>query len=187
MAKLSVFNSVTLDGYFTGPKGDLSWAHSVPQDKEWVDFVTGNAGGVAPLLFGRVTYEMMAAHWPTPAAAKQFPEVAARMNRTPKFVFSKSMTESTWQNTTIVKGDLVAEVRRLKKEIAGDMTILGSGSIVAQLTQAGLIDDFQFVIVPVVLGAGRTMFEGVTGQPKLKPIRTRSFNNGNVVLWYERG
>jgi dihydrofolate reductase len=186
MAKLSVFNSLTLDGYFTDPKGDISWAHSVPQDKEWVDFVSGNAGGTGPLLFGRVTYEMMQAFWPTPAAAKQMPEVAEGMNRLPKFVFSRSLTESTWQNTTIVKGDLVAEVRRMKKELADDITILGSGSIVAQLTQAGLIDDFQFVIVPVILGAGRTMFDGVTGQPKLKPTKTRAFNNGNVVLWYER-
>lgn len=186
MAKLSVFNSVSMDGYFTGAEGDLGWAHRVPQDAEWAAFVGGNASGGGPLLFGRVTYDMMASYWPTPAAAEQNPGVAKHMNSLPKFVFSKSLKVSPWQNATVVSGDLVGEVQRMKKESIEDMVILGSGSIVAQLTQAGLIDAYQFVVVPVVLGAGRTMFEGVTSQPKLKPTKTRTFGNGNVVWWYEK-
>lgn len=185
MPKLTVFNSVSLDGYFTGVNGDLSWAHSGPHDAEWAAFVNGNAGGEGPLLFGRITYDMMASFWPTPAAAQQMPEVAAGMNRLPKFVFSRSMKTAPWQNTTVLNADLVTEARRLKKQPGGDITILGSGSIVAQLTQAGLIDAYQFVIVPVILGQGRTMFEGVTTRPVLKPTRTRTFANGNVVLWYD--
>lgn len=185
MAKLSVFNSISLDGYFTGDRGDLSWAHSVPQDAEWQAFVSGNAGGDGPLLFGRVTYDMMAAFWPTPAAAQQMPEVAAGMNRLPKFVCSRSMTTSPWQNTTVLNGDLATEVQRLKQQPGGDITILGSGTIVSQLAQAGLVDAYQFVVVPVILGRGRTMFEGVTSRPVLKAMKTRTFGNGNVVLWYE--
>jgi len=185
MPKLTVFNSVSLDGYFTGVDGDLSWAHAVPQDAEWTAFVNGNAGGEGPLLFGRITYDMMAAFWPTPAAAQQMPEVAAGMNRLPKFVFSRSMKTSPWQNTTVLNADPVTEARRLKQQPGGDITILGSGTIVAQLTQAGLIDAYQFVVVPVILGRGRTMFEGVTARPVLKPTRSRTFANGNVVLWYE--
>ena len=185
MAKLSVFNSISMDGYFTGADGDLSWAHSVPQDAEWNAFVSGNAGGDGPLLFGRITYDMMAAFWPTPAAAQQMPEVAAGMNRLPKFVCSRSMKKSSWQNTTVLSGDLVAEVQKLKGQPGGDITVLGSGTIVAQLTQAGLVDAYQLVVVPVVLGAGRTMFEGVTVRPSLKPTKTRTFGNGNVVWWYD--
>jgi len=186
MAKLSVFNSVSMDGYFTGVNGDLSWAHSVPQDAEWAEFVGGNARGGGPLLFGRVTYDMMASFWPTPAAAQQNPGVAAHMNSLPKFVFSRSMKTSPWRNTTVLSGDLVSEVRQLKEESPEDLVILGSGSIVSQLTGAGLIDSYQFVVVPVILGAGRTLFEGVTTRPVLKPTKTRTFGNGNVVLWYEK-
>lgn len=185
MARLSVFNSVSLDGYFSGDGGDLSWAHSAPQDAEWQAFVNGNAGGDGPLLFGRITYDMMAAFWPTPAAAQQMPEVAAGMNRLPKFVCSRSMKASPWQNTTVLNGDLLSEVQRLKQRPGGDITILGSGTIVSQLAQAGLVDAYQYVLVPVILGKGRTMFEGVTSRPVLKPTKTRVFGNGNVVLWYE--
>ena len=86
LPKLHVFNQVTLDGYFSGPNGDLSWAHK--QDPEWDKFVAGNAQGGGTLLFGRVTYEMMAAFWPTPEAAKAFPAVAEGMNNAQKIVFS---------------------------------------------------------------------------------------------------
>jgi dihydrofolate reductase len=185
MRKLSVFNSISMDGYFTGANGDLSWAYSSPQDAEWREFVSGNAGGGGALLFGRVTYDMMASFWPTPAAAQQMPAVAEGMNRASKFVVSRSMTSAAWQHTTVVNGDVVAEVRKLKEQPGDSITILGSGSIVSQLTEARLIDSYQFVVVPVVLGAGRTMFDGVMAKPRLKPAKTRTFGNGNVVLWYD--
>lgn len=185
MPTLNVFNSISLDGYFTGANGDLSWAHAVPQDDEWRAFVSGNAGGKGALLFGRITYDMMAAFWPTPVAAQQMPEVAAGMNRLPKYVFSRSLKTSPWQNTTILNGDLATEVRKLKQQPGGDITVLGSGSLVAQLTEAGLVDTYQFVVVPVVLGSGRTMFEGVTSRPAFRPAKTRTFGNGNVVWWYD--
>lgn len=185
MPKLSVFNSISLDGYFTGANGDLSWAYSAPQDDEWREFVSGNAGGGGALLFGRVTYDMMAGFWPTPAAAQQMPKVAEGMNRAAKFVVSRSMKSAAWQKTTVLSGDVVGEIQKLKQQPGGDITILGSGRLVAQLAQAGLIDAYQFVVVPVILGAGRTMFEGVTSQPKLRPTKTRTFGNGNVVWWYE--
>jgi dihydrofolate reductase len=188
MPSLMVFNSISLDGYFTGADGDLSWAHAAdPNDQEWNDFVAGNAqagaGGV--LVFGRVTYEMMVAFWPTPEAAKAMPKVAEGMNTAQKIVFSKTLNGTAWQNTKIEKGDPVAEIRRLKAASGPDMVILGSGSIVSQLTQARLIDAYQFVVVPVVLGQGRTMFEGVTDRLQLKRTSERAFKNGNVLVGYE--
>ena len=185
MAKLTVFNSITIDGYFTGPNGDLSWAYAVPQDAEWREFVGGNASGNGALLFGRVTYDMMAGFWPTPAAAQQMPDVAKGMNQMPKYVFSRTMKKASWQNTTVMSGDPATEVEQLKRQSATDITILGSGNLVAQLAQAGLVDAYQFVVIPVVLGAGRTMFEGVTSKPKLRATKTRTFGNGNVVWWYD--
>jgi dihydrofolate reductase len=183
VARLMVFNSVSLDGYFTDANGDMSWAKGDPNDAEWNEFVGGNASGDGILLFGRITYEMMASFWPTPAAMKMMPAVAEGMNRMRKVVVSKSMGKASWSNTTVVK-DLVPGVRKLKTG-SDDSVILGSGTIVAQLTQARLIDEYQVVVVPVVLGGGRTMFEGVKDKVALKQTKTRSFRNGNVLLGYE--
>lgn len=186
MPTLTVFNSISADGYFTGVNGDLSWAHGAdPNDTEWNDFVAGNAQGGGALVFGRKTYEMMVAYWPTAEAARQMPEVAEGMNRHEKIVFSRTLDRSPWQNTRVVKSDPVAEIQRLKETSGPDLVILGSGSIVSQLTQARLIDAYQFVIVPVVLGQGRTMFEGVKDRLRLVRTSERAFKNGNVLVGYE--
>jgi dihydrofolate reductase len=185
MRKLIVFNSVTLDGYFSGKNGDISWAHANSQDPEWNAFVEENAKGGGELLFGRITYEMMAGYWPTPAASKNDPLVAEQMNNLPKVVFSRTLDRPSWKNTKVVKGDIAAEVRKMKKESGQGMAIFGSGSIVSQLTQQGLIDEYQIVVVPVVLGKGRTMFEGIKDKLTLKRTKTRAFGNGNVFLCYE--
>jgi dihydrofolate reductase len=182
MRKLLVFNSVTVDGYFTDMKGDMSWAHQ--QDPEWNEFVAGNAKSGGELLFGRVTYEMMASWWPTPAAAKQFPEVAEQMNKLPKVVFSRTLDQASWQNTRLVKGNLAEEVRKLKAESGEHLVIMGSGSIISQLARENVIDEYQIVVNPIVLGAGRTMFDGVNDRLKLKLTSSRTFGNGNVLLCY---
>src|ERR1700694_3775485 len=101
--KLIVFNNVTLDGYFTGPHGDFSWANKDTQDAEWNAFVAGNAGGGGTLLLGRLTYEIMASYWPTPMAAKNDSVLAERMNKLSKVVFSRTMAGATGPNTKFVK------------------------------------------------------------------------------------
>jgi dihydrofolate reductase len=186
MRKLLVFNNVTLDGYFADPKGDISWAHHTPQDEEFKAFVAENAGGGGQLMFGRITYQMMVQYWPTPMAKQNDPQVAEGMNRMPKVVFSRTLDQVSWSNTTLLKGDLASEVRRLKQEPGKDIVILGSGSLVAQLTGAGLIDGYQIMVNPVVLGDGRTMFDGLKKHVSLKLGQTRAFKNGNVLLTYER-
>jgi dihydrofolate reductase len=183
MRKLHVFNYVSVDGFFTDAKADMSWAHK--RDEEWNAFASGNAGGNGALMFGRVTYEMMAAFWQTPQAAQVLPKVAEGMNAMAKYVFSRTLDAAPWQNTTLLKGALVAEVKKLKAGAGPDLVILGSGSLVSQLTEARLIDGYQIVLSPIVLGAGRTLFETVTDRQSLNLTKTRAFKNGNVVLWYE--
>ena len=183
MRKLIVFNQVTLDGYFTDLKGDMSWAHK--QDPEWNAFVAENATGGGVLLFGRITYEMMASWWPTPQAIQSMPVVAEQMNKLPKVVFSRTLDQASWNNTKLVKGNLAAEVRKMKQEPGQDMAIMGSGSIVSQLAQEGLIDEYQIVVNPIVLGKGRTLFDSVTEKLTLKRTKTRAFGNGNVLLCYQ--
>jgi dihydrofolate reductase len=100
-------------------------------------------------------------------------------------VFSRTLEAASWNNTKLVKSDPGAEIRKLKNEPGGGMCVLGSGTIVAQLAEQGLVDEYNLVVVPVVLGKGRTMFDGVKKKLGLKPIKTRAFANGNVLLCYE--
>src|SRR5215510_1095573 len=185
MRKLIVFNHISLDGYFVDSSGDMRWAKADHQDAEWDAFVAGNASGGGVLVFGRITYEMMASFWPTPFAIENMPAIAEGMNRMPKVVFSRTLDQASWNNTTLVKGDLAAEISKMKQEPGEGLAILGSGSIVSQLAQVGLIDEYQIVVNPVVLGKGRTLFESVKEKLSLKLIKTRAFRNGNVLLGYE--
>lgn len=185
MRRLTVFNNVMLDGFFAGANGDLRWAHKESQDAEFNAFVAENASGGGELVFGRITYGLMASYWPTPLAIKNDPVVAEGMNRLPKVVFSRTLDKVSWSNTRLVKGDMAAEVRKMKDQSGKDMAILGSGSVVSQLAQEGLIDVFQIMMNPVILGKGRTMFDGVEKKLNLKLTKTRAFSNGNVLLCYE--
>jgi dihydrofolate reductase len=164
----------------------MDFAYAGADDPEWKEFVSGNASGSGALLFGRVTYDMMASWWPTPQAKAAMPAVAEGMNRSVKYVVSRTMTDASWNNTTVLKGDLVSAIRSLKRSDGPGIVILGSGSIVAQLAAAALIDRYQFVVKPVVLGAGRSMFAGLPAPVELKPMSTRIFGNGSVLLGYER-
>ncbi len=177
------FMHVSLDGYFCDPRGDMSFAHKLPDDEEWNKFVAGNTKGGGMLLFGRTTYDMMAAWWPTPKAAQAMPQVAASMNAMPKVVFSRTMRSADWENTT-VEHDAVPAVRKMKSETGPNMVILGSGSIVLQLAGEGLLDTLQVVVNPIALGAGKSLFSGLAHRLNLALTDTRVFKNGAVVLWY---
>jgi|SRR5579862_7900587 len=185
MRKLIVFNHVSLDGYFVDANGQMNWAKSNAQDAEWNAFVAENAKGESPFLFGRVTYDLMTSYWPTPMAKQHLPSVAERMNKATKYVFSRTLDKATWNNTTLVKGDLISAVRKLKAEPGEDMVIFGSGTIVSQLAQEGLIDEYQVVANPVILGKGRTMFDGIKEKLSLKLTKTRTFGNGNIYMCYQ--
>jgi dihydrofolate reductase len=187
MRRLAVFNNVSLDGYFSGPGGDLRWAREGSEDPEYHEFVAANASGDGVLVFGRVTYELMASWWPTSAAAEMDPALARRMNAHRKIVFSRTLARADWENTTLVSGDAAEEMRRLKGGSGPDMVILGSGSLVASLARAGLLDEIHVVVHPAVLGAGRTMFEGLAKPLPLSLAESRAFRNGNVFLRYAAG
>ncbi len=181
MQKLRVFESISVDGYFTDASSDMSWAHAGQADPEFADWVGGNASSGGALVFGRKTYQMMEAFWPTPLASQQMPVVAKGMNAAKKYVASRTI-QPTWKNTDILKGDLIEAVRALKvSDGPGGITLLGSGSVAAQLGEAGLVDEYQFVMIPIALGAGRTVFTKGCG---LRLVEHRAFRCGNVVVTY---
>jgi dihydrofolate reductase len=182
MRKVIASEMVSLDGFFEGPNGELDW-HNV--DEEFNQFAADQLDAMETILFGRVTYEGMASYWPTPAAIADDPIIAGQMNSMPKIVFSKTVDKvAEWSNSRLVKGEAVDEVRRLKKEPGGDMVIFGSGRLVAALTPAGLIDEYRIFVCPLILGSGRSMFDGVTELTHLELLKARTFDSGNVLLYY---
>lgn len=182
MKQVSVFNFLTLNGYYKGPDEDISWHQHGGEEAE---FAVEGAKTESLLLFGRKTFEMMSSYWPTKQGMKDNPGVAEGMNKSQKIVFSTTLTSANWQNTRIVKENLIEEVRNLKQSGDKDMTVLGSGSIITQLADAGLIDIFQFMIDPIVIGDGVTEFKGLSHKLKLKLTDSRTFKTGVVLLTYE--
>ncbi len=184
MATLQVFNTVSIDGYFSDGTPDRRWAHPGNDDAEWNAYVEANVKSDGLLVFGRATYNLMASFWPTTTAKEMDPVVANAMNSAEKVVFSRSMKKADWENTAVINGDIICEIKKLKAESTKTLVILGSGNIIEQLAPAGVIDRYQIAIRPIILGHGRTMFEGTQGRINLKLESTRSFKNGNVLLDY---
>jgi dihydrofolate reductase len=184
MRKVSAFNFVTLNGFFKGPGGDISWTfgHNASTD-ESAHAVEGlGAGNV--LLFGRVTYEMMSNFWQSPMAKEQDPVVSEGMNKAEKIVFSRTLDTAGWKNTRLIKGNLIEEIRRLKQQPGKDMTILGSGSIITQLAEEELIDEYEVLVYPVALGKGTPLFDCLRHPLKLKLISAKAYKSGTVLLTY---
>lgn len=185
MGKISVFNHVSVDGFFAGPKGEIDWFKAIKPDPEWEEYTHSQAGTNSTLIFGRTTYEMMKSFWPTQAALDMDPGMARSVNHSPKLVFSKTLENveegPNWKNTRLRREIDPDEIRELKKN--EDMTILGSGTIIQQLATMDLIDHYSLVVVPIVLGKGKSFFTDVS--LPLKLVATRSFNNGITLLDYE--
>lgn len=182
MRKLIVFNLITLDGFFEGPNQDISW-HNV--DGEFNDFSIQQLRSMGTILFGRVTYQMMASYWPAPQALRDDPIVAELMNNTPKVVFSHTLQQADWHNTTLVKGEASDAIRKLKQQPGGDMFIFGSGGLVSSIAPHDLIDEYRLIVNPVFLGSGVLMLRGLNERQHLKLLRTQTFQSGNVLLCYQ--
>ncbi|HEV8118845.1 MAG TPA: dihydrofolate reductase family protein [Thermoanaerobaculia bacterium] len=186
MGKVSVFLHLTLDGFYAGPNGEIDWFKSIGQDPEYDAYTHGESEAGNTLIFGRTTYEMMKSWWPTPAAIAADPKMAAVVNESPKIVFSrklKAVEEApNWKNITLRHEIDPGHVRTLKAK--GDLTILGSGSIVQQFANLRLIEEYALIVVPLVLGRGKSLFEGIE-KSDVQLLESRSFRNGLVLLRYK--
>lgn len=182
MRKVIVFNSISLDGYYSGLNGDISWLIHDPE----VEQAAHQRMNPDTILFGRSTYQMFESYWPHVAADSKAPQAAKTMaeelNQMTKIVFSTMLKEVTWINSTLFSGNLPEEVRALKAGIGGDITIFGSGSIVRQLAREGLIDEYLLNLTPIVLGAGQGLFEG--NETKLRLLHQQTFTSGIILLHY---
>ena len=183
MRTLYLFDMVTLDGFFEGPaKWEIDW-HNV--DAEFNEFAIDQLNATDLLLFGRVTYEGMASYWPTPAAIQNDPEVAGKMNSLPKIVFSRTLEKADWNNTRLIKSNIVEEILKLKRQPGKDIAILGSSDLASTFTRHALIDEYRIMVNPIVLGQGTPLFRGISGKFQLKLLKARAFKSGNVLLCYQ--
>jgi dihydrofolate reductase len=182
MATLTVFNFLTLNGFYKGTNGDVGWHRHGTEEAAFSAEVLQSSN---TLLFGRITYEMMASYWPTPMATEQNAAVAEGMNKAAKIVFSRTLKKAGWNNTRLIQNNIIEEIKKLKQTGDSNLTILGSGSIVTQFAEEGLIDSYEIMIDPVAIGSGTPVFNGLRRQLNLKLTSSRTFNNGVVLLRYE--
>ena len=176
MRKLVVTELLTLDGVM---EDSPPW-HRDYRSPESGQFKSGELFGSDTLLLGRVTYEGFANSWPSATDTGEFGE---RMNSLPKYVVSGTLKEAEWNNTTIIRENVVAEVARLKAQEGQDILVYGSGELVRFLLKHGLVDQLTFLVYPVVLGRGKRLF-GDERVPGLKLADSRTFASGVVALIY---
>lgn len=179
MRKLIMWNLMTLDGYVEGPNRDIGWHEDVWGDElQRISIEQGQAAGA--LLFGRITYELMASYWPSAKG-----EIADFMNGLPKIVASRTLEKADWHNTRLVRENVPEEIARLKAESGKDVFIFGSADLSASLIPHGLIDELRICVVPLVLGGGNPLFKSSPESLKLRLLATRPLTSGAVVLHYQ--
>ena len=178
MRKLIMWNIVTLDGYFEGSKNwDLPF-HEVIWGPELEEKSIQQLNSADYLVFGRVTYEGMAAHW-----TKAEGEIARLMNSIPKIVFSHSLISAEWNNSRLIRGNAIDEITRLKAAGEGDMYVFGSANLSETLIRENMFDEYRIGIAPVLLGNGRQLFSKNISA-NLKLLSSRQLSNGGVILTY---
>src|SRR6202162_3801683 len=186
MRKIIAFDLVTADGLFAGPNGEIDWHN---YDDEMGTHSVEQLKSLGALIFGKTTYELMASYWPTPDGVKGEPVVAGIMNSIPKIVFSKTLQEvkdgPLWKNVKVFHEIKPEEIIKMKEQEGGDIAIFGSGTIVQQLTNLGLIDEYRLIVNPLILGNGKPLFKDIKDRLNLQLVNTRVFKNGNVLLCYE--
>ena len=180
MRRLVMWNLVAIDGFFEGPKSwDLDW-HEYVWGEELEQLSLEQLKSADMLLFGRVTYQGMASHWPSATG-----EVADVMNGILKVVFSRTLDKAEWTNTRLVKADARDEVARLKQQPGKDLFIFGSADLSSTLIRHGLIDEYRLGLTPVVLGSGKPLFKPGPDRLRMRLLEARPLKSGCVILRFE--
>lgn len=181
MRRLIYQMMVTLDGFHSGPEGEIDW-HVI--DEEFQLFSRELLESIDTLLFGRSTFELMENFWATELGKAADPIVAGYMNNLNKIVFSTTINTVNWKNTRLIKENIVEEIIKLKQIPGKDLAILGSSNLATSLAVENLIDEYRIIVNPIILGKGKNIFQGITNKKELKLIAFRNFKTGNVLLRY---
>jgi len=181
MRKIFLFMNVSLDGFIEGPGHDISGF----QDGGNEGFSLEGGPEVDTILLGHRTYEMMQSFWPTPQAEQAMPDVAKFMNEKLKLAVSHQPFEPGWKKVSVISADVIAQLKQLKAGPGKAIIIFGSNTLCVSLIQAGLIDEFQLLLNPVVLGAGTSLFAGLPEKAAFRLKGSHTFESGKVLLTYE--
>ena len=180
MKKVIAQMSVSIDGYIEGPNREIDW-HIV--DDEFNAYAVETLKASEVLIMGRRTYELMAGYWPT--APGNDSVVKEKMNATPKLVFSRTLKRVDWQNSRLATGSVADEVTRLQRVPGDGLLWVGGSDLAVSFLEEGLMDELRIIVTPVLLGAGKTLFDAIKKRYPLKLLSAKSFESGNVVLTYE--
>jgi dihydrofolate reductase len=182
MRKIIVSNLISVDGYFEGLNQDISWFIT---GEDFFDYAIKQLIEVDAILYGRITYQQMAAFWPDlETNDNALTAIKDKMNSLKKIVFSKTLDKAEWNNSTLIKEHIADEIKNLKQQPGKDIVIFGSGTIVSELTQLKLIDEYRLIINPVILGNGSPMFKSINEKVNLKLLNVKTLNSGSVILYY---
>ena len=188
MRKIIVTMWVTLDGFIAGPNNDMGFIGEV-YDEAMGNYEYELVSAADTLLLGRVTYESFAGSWPhvpdRPGADPGEVAYAHKLNAMRKIVFSKTLPHVEWNNSTLKREIVPEEIEKLKQEPGKDIVIYGSASVIQELTNAGLIDEYQLLVHPFILGDGKPLFKNIKERVNLKLIDTQARSSGVVVLTYQ--
>jgi dihydrofolate reductase len=176
MRKVIMWNMVTIDGFFEGPNSDISW---FVFDDELEGYINETQEQAGTLIFGRVTYQLMADYWPSEQG-----KIADFMNGIEKVVFSRTLESVDWNNSKLVKDDVAQEVARLKADDGGDIFLFGSAYLASTLIERDLIDEHRLGINPVILGRGTPLFKSSDRSIGMNLLESRMLKSGVVVLHY---
>ncbi len=185
MGRIVVTEFVSLDGVMEAPGGGedykhAGWTFEIDRGEEGNKFKLDETLGAEALLLGRRTYEGFAAAWPSREG-----EFAAKFNGMPKYVVSSTLENPEWNNSTVLKGDLVEEVSRLRDTAAGDVYVHGSAQLVQALVEHDLVDELRLMVFPVVLGSGKRLFDGTSDKKRLRLAESRTVGDGVTILIYQ--
>jgi dihydrofolate reductase len=181
MRSMAAFIITSLDGFYAGPNEEFDWPIV---DEDFNDFAVRQLDGAGTLVFGRVTYEHMAAYWPTELAAANDPAITHRMNDKAKLVFSRTLENVGWAGSSLLRGEATQRAAEAKAGEGPELLVIGSPHLTAALVAAGLLDELRIMISPILLGRGRSLFEDLQERICLTLIDVAHFASGNVLLTY---